>query len=180
MRFGSTVVRLFKEANHSARQSHNGPTNDQVQETAWQAHPGGRCGQDGDHRAAMGIGLETRVPFLDHQLVEFAWRLPLPMKIRNGQGKLILRRILNKHVPKALVDRPKVGFRVPIDSWLRAPLREWAEALLDEGRLRKEGFFHPEPICRKCPEHLKGQRNWQYYLWSVLMFQAWLEKERAN
>jgi asparagine synthase (glutamine-hydrolysing) len=131
-------------------------------------------------RAAMGVGLETRAPFLDHRVVELAWRLPLSMKIRNGQGKWILRQVLNKHVPKVLTDRPKMGFGVPIDSWLRGPLREWAEALLNEGRLRREGFFNPEPIRQKWAEHLTGQRNWQYHLWDVLMFQAWLEKERAH
>jgi len=126
-------------------------------------------------RAAMGVSLETRIPFLDHRVVEFAWRLPLGLKIRNGEGKWILRQVLYKHVPKELVERPKTGFGVPLDSWLRGPLREWAEALLEKDRLKREGFFNPEPICLKWNEHLSGQRNWQYHLWDILMFQAWLE-----
>ncbi len=127
-------------------------------------------------RASMGVSLEGRIPFLDHRVVEFAWRIPLEMKIRNGEGKWLLRQVLYKHVPKELIERPKAGFGVPIDSWLRGPLREWAEDLLNSSSIRQQGFLNPLPIQKKWEEHLKGDRNWQYYLWSVLMFQAWLRE----
>lgn len=131
-------------------------------------------------RAAMGVSLEGRVPFLDHRVVEFAWRIPQSMKLRDGTAKWILRQVLYKHVPRALIERPKKGFSVPVGDWLRGPLRDWAEGLLDESRLRQEGFFDPAPIRQTWAEHLSGRRNAQYRLWGVLMFQAWLENGRGT
>lgn len=128
-------------------------------------------------RAAMAVGLETRVPFLDHHLVEFAWRLPREMKLRDGRGKWLLRQVLYRHVPVKMIDRPKQGFGIPLDSWLRGPLRDWAENLLDEHRLRREGYLHVELVRQKWQEHLSGGRNWQYWLWNVLMYQAWLAEQ---
>jgi len=128
-------------------------------------------------RAAMGVSLETRVPMLDHRVVELAWSLPLHMKIRNGQGKWLLRELLFQHVPRKLIERPKQGFGLPVGDWLRGPLRDWAEILLDASRLQQEGYFKVEPIRQAWKEHLNG-KNKEQKLWGILMFQAWLEKNK--
>jgi len=131
-------------------------------------------------RASMGVGLESRVPFLDHHVVEFSWRLPLSMKLRVGQSKWILRQVLRRHVPQSLFERPKMGFGIPIGEWLRGELRGWAESLLDPVKMRHEGYFQPEPIQERWKEHLEGKRNWQNQIWVILMFQAWLRKNRDD
>ncbi len=130
-------------------------------------------------RAAMASSLETRVPLLNHGIVEMAWRMPLEYKIRGGEGKWLLRQVLHRHVPRSIMDRPKMGFGVPLGNWLRGPLREWAEELIGERRLRQEGYFHPEPIRSLWARHLQGAANVQYALWDVLMFQAWLAHEQT-
>lgn len=130
-------------------------------------------------RAAMAVSLETRAPFLDRDVVEFAWSLPMHMKIRNGQGKRLLRRLLDRYVPRKLMERPKMGFGIPLDRWLRGPLREWAEALLAEDRLRREGYLDPRPVRHAWNMHLRSEASYGYRLWSVLMFQAWLEGRAA-
>ena len=129
-------------------------------------------------RAAMACSLETRVPFLDHRVVELAWKLPLEMKVRGNIGKWALRQVLYKYVPKELIDRPKAGFAIPIGQWLRGPLRDWAENLINEERLKSEGYLRPSPIRQAWTEHLDGRRNHTSKLWAVLMFQAWLENNR--
>ena len=127
-------------------------------------------------RAAMAVSLETRAPFLDHRVVEFAWRLPLELKLRSRETKWILRRLLARHVPDSLIDRPKRGFSVPVDEWLRGPLKAWAEELLDPSRLREQGYVRSEPVRRAWEAHLSGRSNRQAQLWTVLMFQAWMEE----
>jgi asparagine synthase (glutamine-hydrolysing) len=130
-------------------------------------------------RASMGASLECRAPFLDYRLVEFAWSLPLDYKLRNGQTKWPLRQLLYRYVPLDLIERPKMGFGVPLHDWLRGPLKDWAEALLDSARIDQEGYLYSAPIRQMWLEHLTGSRNWANQLWCVLMFQSWLERERA-
>ena len=123
----------------------------------------------------MAVSLEARVPFLDHNVIEYAWTLPMSVKLRNGQTKWALRQVLEKHVPSALIDRPKMGFGVPIEHWLSGPLRDWAEALLDEQRLAKDGFFQVSVVREMWVEQCMGRRRWHSQLWTILMFQAWLD-----
>ena len=126
-------------------------------------------------RAAMGVSLETRIPFLDHRVVELAWRLPLGIKIKNGVGKWPIRKILYKYVPKELIERPKAGFAVPVGQWLREPLREWADDLLNESKMRHEGYFNPKLVRKIWDQHQSKECDWTSRLWAILMFQAWLE-----
>ncbi|MEQ8830480.1 MAG: asparagine synthase (glutamine-hydrolyzing) [Alphaproteobacteria bacterium] len=126
-------------------------------------------------RASMAASLETRAPLLNHDIVRFAWGLPSRFKFRNGQGKDVLRKVLDRHVPRTLMDRPKQGFEPPLAEWLRGPLRDWAQALISSDRLEDGGFLDPEPVRAVWEEHLKGYRNWHFELWNVLMLQSWRE-----
>lgn len=125
-------------------------------------------------RASMAVSLETRAPFLDRDVMEFACTLPMSMKLRNSRGKWVLRQLLDRYVPRQLIERPKMGFGIPLDDWLRGPLRDWAENLLAEERLRREGYFEPAPIRDAWRRHVRGEASFGSRLWSVLMFQAWL------
>jgi asparagine synthase (glutamine-hydrolysing) len=131
-------------------------------------------------RAAMSASLETRIPLLDRRVIEFAWSLPSHFKQRYGQGKWLLRQVLHRYVPRKLVERPKQGFAAPVEEWIRTDLRPWAEELLDEHRLRQDGFFHHKNVRRKWSEHLSGKGDWGRPLWNVLMFQGWLDAQKAQ
>jgi len=131
-------------------------------------------------RATMANSLESRVPFLDHRIVEFAWKLPLELKLRNNQSKWILREVLKKHIPEKLFDRPKMGFGIPLGAWLRGPLREWAEGLLSPAKIGEFGYLEQEYVSGLWSDHLSGRRNFQHGLWNILMLQAWLESEHQR
>jgi asparagine synthase (glutamine-hydrolysing) len=131
-------------------------------------------------RATMAVGLEGRAPLLDHRVVEWTWRLPMSLKRRGGASKWLLRQVLYRYVPAPLIERPKMGFGVPIGDWIRGPLREWAEALLDSRRLHAEGYFDPTAVRAAWDDHTCGRSNEQYRLWTVLMFQAWLERWNSS
>ena len=131
-------------------------------------------------RASMAVALETRVPFLDHRVAEFAARIPLDLKIRRGRGKHIVRELLYGLVPRELIDRPKAGFGVPVGAWIKGPLRGWAEDLLDPAMLREQGWFDPGIVRSRWRQHLSGQRDSAPALWAILMFQSWLESQRPD
>jgi asparagine synthase (glutamine-hydrolysing) len=130
-------------------------------------------------RAAMAVSLETRTPYLDHRLFEFVWSLPDKWKVMGGESKWLLRNVLYKYIPREIMARPKAGFGIPVEFWLRGPLRDWAEDLLDEGQLRQEGFFDPAPVRRKWAQHLSGSNNWCSPLWGILMFESWLRSRQT-
>lgn len=125
-------------------------------------------------RSAMAVSLETRVPFLDHHIFEFAWSLPLEYKIKDNIGKMVLRDVLYKYVPQKLIDRPKMGFGVPLGKWLRHDLKDWAESLLDPVKMNSEGYLNARVIKKYWDEHQSGKRNWEYVIWNILMFQNFM------
>ena len=131
-------------------------------------------------RASMAVSLESRIPMLDHRLAEFVWHIPLSMKIRGSSTKWLSRQLLYNYVPRKLIERPKMGFAIPFGDWLRTGMRDWAENLLAENRLRSDGYFDPRPIRKMWLEHLSGKFNWQYLLWDILMFQAWLDENKTS
>jgi asparagine synthase (glutamine-hydrolysing) len=124
----------------------------------------------------MAYALEARVPLIDHRVVEFSWRLPASVKIRNGKSKWLLRQVLDRHVPRELVERPKSGFGIPLGEWLRGPLRDWAETLLSEKRLHEAALLDVTAVRKRWDEHIQGHRNWEHLLWDVLMLEAWRER----
>ena len=126
----------------------------------------------------MGVSLETRAPFLDHRVVELAMRIPLDQKINKGKGKQVLRKILYKYVPKELIEGPKQGFGIPLGEWLKGPLRDWSEDLLNDSKLKSEGFFNPPLIKKRWNEHVEGKKNWEHSIWNILMFQSWLDANK--
>ena len=127
----------------------------------------------------MAVGLEVRVPLLDHRLIAFAWSLPTAWNVSGGVGKQVLRAVLSKRVPPGLTGGPKSGFAAPLGDWLRGPLRDWAENLLDEDRLRKDGIFLPRPVRHAWRQHLSGRRNMEHRLWPILMFGQWRDHQES-
>jgi asparagine synthase (glutamine-hydrolysing) len=131
-------------------------------------------------RAAMGVSLETRTPFLDHRVVEFAARLPLRMKLRNKQSKWILRKVLDRYVPRSFVERPKMGFGVPLHDWLRGPLREWADSKLDATHIARHDIFDTAEVQHIWQEHIRGYSNNAATLWPILMFDSWADTLKSS
>lgn len=131
-------------------------------------------------RASMAVSLEARVPLLDHRLIEFAWRMPLNVKYRDGQAKWAMRQVMYRYLPKDLMDRPKMGFSVPLEDWLKGPLRDWAEAQLDTSRLKREGYFDPIAVRKMWDDHISGKKRAHFPLWGILMFQSWVEHQKQT